>query len=103
MKYNSNNLMLHDWPKSGYHPDGVVLRFVHCQWLEGGWRPITSVNMMASEGRGLPGAKGRRVLMPPFSPQVAPQADERSGLRARARGESLKTLMWVYWACAGAV
>ena len=30
MKYNSNNLMLHDWPKSGYHPDGVVLRFIHC-------------------------------------------------------------------------
>ena len=42
-------------------------------------------------------------MMPPFSPQVAPQAVDRSDLRARARGESVKTIMWVYWACAGAV
>ena len=70
----------------------------------GGWLAADlQGELMASEGRGLPGAKGRRVLMPPFSPQVAPQADERSGLRAQDRPESVRNMMCAYWACAGAV
>ena len=59
--------------------------------------------MMASEGRGLHGAKGYLVMMPPFSPQVAPQADERSDLRGRDRQKSVRTMMCMYWTCAGAV